>query len=109
MPSNNKSSARAVLDSWRRALTLTARIEENPQRLLRDVIQELADESGEATALISGETCFSFQSIIQKVNRYSRWALEQGVRKGDVVCLLMQNQADYIAIWLGTTRVWAGL
>jgi len=107
MPSNNKSSARAVLDSWTRALTLTARIEENPQRLLADVIQELADKSGEATALISGETCFSFQSIIQKVNRYSRWALEQGIRKGDVVCLLMHNQADYIAIWLGTTRVGA--
>jgi len=66
MPSNNKSSARAVLDSWTRALTLTARIEENPQRLLADVIQELADKSGEATALISGETCFRFKQLYKR-------------------------------------------
>ena len=38
-------------------------------------------------------------------NRYARWALEQGLGKGDVVCLLMPNRPEYMAIWLGITRV----
>ena len=38
-------------------------------------------------------------------NRYARWALAQGIAKGDVVALLMPNRADYLAIWLGITRI----
>ena len=36
-----------------------------------------------------------------------RWALEQSLSPGDVVCLLMPNCPEYVAIWLGITRVGA--
>ncbi len=29
----------------------------------------------------------------------------QGLRKGDVVCLMMGNRPEYMAIWLGITSV----
>ncbi len=38
-------------------------------------------------------------------NQYARWALDQGLAKGDVVCLLMSNRPEYMAIWLGITSV----
>src|SRR5262249_13120273 len=38
-------------------------------------------------------------------NRYARWALAQGLGKGETVCLLMPNRPEYMAIWLGITRV----
>src|SRR5262249_16232341 len=41
----------------------------------------------------------------ERSNRYSRWALEQGLNKGETVCLLMANRPEYMAIWLGITRV----
>ena len=37
--------------------------------------------------------------------RYARWALEQGLAKGETVCLMMPNRPEYMAIWLGLTSV----
>ena len=36
-----------------------------------------------------------------RANRYARWALAQDLRKGEVVCLMMPNRPEYLAIWLG--------
>ena len=39
------------------------------------------------------------------MNQYARWALDAGIAKGEVVCLLMTNRPEYLAIWLGITSV----
>jgi fatty-acyl-CoA synthase len=101
----NRIPARDVLDAWARALTLTAKVDENPHRLLPDVIQDFADANGDAIAVVSVEAYLSYRSLAETINQYSRWALDQNIQKGDVVCLLMQNHPDYLAIWLGITRV----
>ena len=44
-------------------------------------------------------------SRAQASNRHSRWALENGIGVGDCVCLLMPNRSEYVAIWLGISRV----
>jgi hypothetical protein len=44
--------ARDVLDDWTRAMHLTGQIEQHPERLLADVLQDVADTSGDAPALI---------------------------------------------------------
>jgi fatty-acyl-CoA synthase len=98
-------SSRAVLDDWARALQLTADIEQDSQRLLADVLQDLADQNGDAPALIFGDVVWSYAMLMDAANRYSRWALGHGVAKGEVVCLLMRNRPDYLAIWLGISRV----
>jgi fatty-acyl-CoA synthase len=38
-------------------------------------------------------------------NRYSRWALGETVAKGDTICLLMPNRPEFMAVWLGITRI----
>src|SRR5207302_8579975 len=38
-------------------------------------------------------------------NRYARWARAQAIGKGDTVCLMMPNRPEYLALWLGITRV----
>jgi fatty-acyl-CoA synthase len=98
-------SSRAVLDAWTRALKLTAGIEQKPQRLLCDLIAEAADADGDAPALIATDGALSYRGLVLRINRYSRWALAQNIQKGDVVGLLMPNQPDYLAIWLGITQV----
>ncbi|MDR3465070.1 MAG: long-chain-acyl-CoA synthetase [Xanthobacteraceae bacterium] len=104
-PDRPRSNSREVLDAWTRALQLTATIDQNPHRLLPDLIAAMAAIQGDAPALISDEGELSYRSLTERINRYSRWALTQGVRAGDVVALLMPNQADYLAIWLGITQV----
>jgi fatty-acyl-CoA synthase len=100
-PADRPSSARG----WLRALELTKPIAEHPRRILPVIIDELADKYGEAPALLSDGECFSFRALAQRASRYARWALRHGVAKGDVVCLLMPNRPEYLAIWLGVTRV----
>ncbi|MFI4976024.1 MAG: long-chain-acyl-CoA synthetase [Caulobacterales bacterium] len=90
---------------WLRALELTARIDQAPRRILPAVIDELAARFGDAPALLSDRERLSFRGLADRARRYARWALEQGVGKGDVVCLLMPNRPEYMAIWLGITRV----
>ncbi|HTN73388.1 MAG TPA: long-chain-acyl-CoA synthetase [Methylomirabilota bacterium] len=91
--------------SWVRALELTAPIINNPHRILPIVIEELAEKLGEAPALLSDRECLTYRGLAERSNRYSRWALDQGLAKGDTVCLLMPNRPEYMAIWLGITRM----
>jgi fatty-acyl-CoA synthase len=95
------SSAKA----WSRALELTAPIVRHPDRILPTVIEELAEKRGDAPALLSDRECLTYRALAGRSARYSRWAIEQGLAKGDTVCLLMPNCPEYMAIWLGITRV----
>lgn len=100
-----RTDGREVRAAWTRALQLTATIEPHPYRLLSDLVATMADERGDAPALIDEQGALSYRSLTERINRYSRWALAQRIEAGDVVALLMHNQADYLAIWLGITAV----
>ena len=91
--------------AWLRALELTAPIAKNKSRIFPTVIEEMADKCGETPALLSDCECLNYRALAERSNRYARWALEQGLRKGDAVCLIMPNRPEYMAIWLGITRV----
>src|SRR5437667_12866856 len=96
---------RVAAKAWVRALELTAPIPKNPDRVLSAVIDELAEKFGEAPALLSDRERLTYRTLAERANRYARWALDQGVRKGDAVCLFMPNRPEYMATWLGITRV----
>ena len=91
--------------AWRRALELTAPIADNPQRTFPTVIEELAERFGEAPALLSDRESLTYAGLTERSNVYARWALAQGLAKNDVVCLFMPNRPEYVALWLGITRV----
>ncbi len=93
--------------SWLRALERTAAIDAAPARIFPSVIQELGARFGDAPALFSPREDFSHAALAARANRWSRWALSHGIAKGDVVCLVMPNRAEYLAIWLGLTAIGA--
>jgi fatty-acyl-CoA synthase len=95
----------AFLKGALRALKITTPIARNPTRVFPQVIDELADKFGDAPALLSDRERFTYRELAERSNRYSRWALAQGLNKGETVCLLMPNRPEYMAIWLGITRV----
>ena len=100
-PPRTHSAAR----DWLRALDLTAKIDQQPNRILPIVIDELADRFGDTPALLSDIETLSFRQLAERSRRYARWAMAQGLQKGEVVALVMPNRPDYLAIWLGVTRV----
>src|ERR1700716_2503050 len=98
-------AGRSPAKAWLRALEMTAPIAANPTRTLPAIIDELAKAHGEKPALLSDRETLSYRALAARANRYARWALAQGVAKGDTVGLLMPNRPDYMAAWLGITRV----
>jgi fatty-acyl-CoA synthase len=98
---NNPSPARA----WLRALELTGPIAKSPDRILPAVIQDLADKFEDVPALLSDAESLTYRELAIRSNRYARWALSQGLAEGGIVCLLMPNRPEYMAIWLGITSI----
>jgi fatty-acyl-CoA synthase len=98
-----------ALHDWVRALQATAPISRNPQRLLLDVIEERAAKHGDAPALLSAHERLTYRQLAERANAYARWALAQNLGKGEVVGLMMPNRPEYLAIWLGISRVGGGV
>ncbi|MCK1362480.1 long-chain-acyl-CoA synthetase [Bradyrhizobium sp. 199] len=90
---------------WLKAIELTARIETLPGRLFADVIDDWAQRQPDRVALVTDETSLDYSGLSKRINRYARWARSVGVAKGDTVALIMPNGIDYIAAWLGISRV----
>ena len=91
--------------TWLGALEATAPIAADPHRILPSVIEELAETRGDSPALLSADECLTYRALAECANRTARWALDQGLAKGDTVCLMMPNRPEYMAIWLGLTSV----
>lgn len=103
-PNLQQRSSISPARAWMSALNLTAPISRRPERLFPTVIAERAAEFGAAPALLSDRECLTYAELSAQANRYARWALENGVQKGDCVGLLMQNRPQFMAIWLGITQ-----
>src|SRR5579863_68709 len=91
--------------SWLKAIELTSRIEANPRQLFADLVEAWAERQPDRPCLISDLETLSYRALAERVNRYARWALSAGIGRGDTVCLFMPGRPDYIAAWLGITRV----
>jgi fatty-acyl-CoA synthase len=91
--------------AWSRALALTAPIARQPARTLPVVIDELAARHGAAPAVVSEREWLSFAELAGRSHRYAQWALAEGLDRGGSVALIMPNRPEYLAIWLGITRV----
>jgi fatty-acyl-CoA synthase len=101
LPAANYKFAR---DAWIRALARTAPIVADGVTL-PVLINRLALEFDAAPALVSVEATLSYRDLAMRCNQYARWGLAQGLDSRDTVCLLMANCAEYLAIWLGLTRI----
>ncbi len=91
--------------SWLKAIELTSRIEADPRRLFADMVEDWSERQPDRPGLISETETFSYRALAERINRYARWALSAGIEAGDTVCLLMPNRPDYIAAWLGISKV----
>jgi fatty-acyl-CoA synthase len=91
--------------SWLKAIEVTSRIDADPSRLFADVVEDWSDREPDRPALISETETFSYRALADRTNRYARWAWSAGIEAGDTVCLFMPSRPDYIAAWLGITKV----
>jgi fatty-acyl-CoA synthase len=91
--------------AWTRALETVARATRDTARTLPHAVAEWAQRYGDRPALVGAEESYSFAALAVRLHQYARWALAQGLPKGATVALMMRNRPEYVAIWLGLTRV----
>jgi fatty-acyl-CoA synthase len=87
-----------------RVLRLTTPIARNPRRIFPLLVDDLAVRHGDRPALTSKRESLTYRELAERSRRYARWAMAQGIGKGDVVALLMTNRPEFVAIWLGVIR-----
>ena len=102
-----RDSSNRPLQAWVRALEMTAPLAQDTAATLPVLIEHLGDTFAMAPALLSERQSLTYRDLAERANRYARWALAQGLAGGDVVCLFMPNCPEYMAIWLGITRIGA--
>jgi fatty-acyl-CoA synthase len=98
---NNVRDDIVFLQGAYRALKMTTPIAKHPARVFPVVIEELADQYGDAPALISDRERLSYRALAERANRYARWAHRENLAKGETVCLMMPNRPEYMAAWIG--------
>jgi fatty-acyl-CoA synthase len=99
------ADAKFARNGWIRALQRTAAIDEQPGRTFPMLVDELAAEFGTSSALESREGSLTYSQLAARAQQYARWGLSRNLVGGDVVALLMPNCAEYVAVWLGLTRI----
>ena len=106
MTQPTETNAKTAREAWIRALQRTASIDQLGVTL-PVLIDRLAAQYGAAPALVSAEAALSYRDLSFRCNQYARWGLAQGLKRGDAVCLMMPNCAEYMAVWLGLSRIGA--
>jgi len=101
------SAAQFARQAWIRALQNVASIDRSPHLILPTLIGRLAQEHESRTALASLEDSLTYRQLERRCNQYARWGIAEGLEPGDCACLTMSNCAEYLAVWLGLTRIGA--
>ncbi len=55
--------------------------------------------------LIGEKSRFTWAELDALADRVAGWAIEEGMKRGDVVALSMENRPEYVGIWLGLSRI----
>lgn len=74
---------------------------------IASVFHEHVLKFGDKIACINAETNqkLTFTELEQLSNRVANYFQAQGLQKGDVVAIFMNNRIDYVAFWLGLSKL----
>ena len=76
-------------------------------RTIADVVEEHAAARPERPFVLFEDRRVSYGAFDQAANRVARWALAQGLGRGDRIALLMQNRPEFLETWAGIAKIGA--
>ena len=85
-------------------LLRTMPIGKRPNFTMGDLADDLAERYGDRIAIETEREAVSYKAWNGRANRYARWALGQGLGRGDIVALMMPNCAEYLSVWVGIAK-----
>ena len=72
---------------------------------MADVLEAKAAEYGDHPFVLFEDRRVSYREMNEDANRVADWAYALGLRRGDVVALLMENRPEYLSRWMGLGKL----
>ena len=92
----------------RAANTLSSRIKpiqaDSPD-LVCDDFEAAVDQWPERIAVIDESRQVTYRELDTLANRFAHWAKGRNLRRGDTVALVLPNRIEYLAAWIGFSKV----
>jgi len=70
-----------------------------------DDFEEAVDRFGDNVAVEDEHRSLTYRELDALANRYAHWARGRNLRRSDVIGLVMTNRAEYLAAWIGFSKV----
>ena len=93
------------LSTLRRILSSLKSINNDESSIITKKISGYADSSPDSVAIYFDDREITYRELIDGANQYSHWFLDNGLQKGDVVALLMENRPEFLMAWIGIAQV----
>ena len=93
------------LSTLRRILSSLKSINNDESAIITKKIAGYADSSPDSVAIYFEDKEITYRELINGANQYSHWFLDNGLQKGDVVALLMENRPEFLMAWIGIAQV----
>jgi fatty-acyl-CoA synthase len=73
--------------------------------LVCDDFEEAVDRFADNIAIEDEHRSLTYRDLDAMANRYGHWARSRNLRRSDVIGLVMTNRVEYLAAWLGFSKV----
>ncbi len=92
---------RGLLRALKRVRSVTA----DSRHLACDDIEDAVDKFSARPAVVFEDRTLTYAELDALANRYANWAKARGIKRGETVALFMQNRPEYLAVWIGMSKV----
>ncbi|WP_168045220.1 long-chain-acyl-CoA synthetase [Brevundimonas alba] len=89
----------------RRLLKRIKPIELDSPDLVCDDWEEAVDKFADHVAIQDDRVTLTYRELDAMANRFGHWAQSRRLKRGDTIALVMLNRAEYIAAWMGFSKV----
>lgn len=84
------------------------KIEKNSKWTIVDVFLNTVKNHPDSPAILfldkNQKRTYTFKQVDQESNKVANWAVEEGIKAGDVIGLVMDNRPEFIITWLGLAK-----
>ena len=96
--------ARLVSNMFR-LLRLIGKIKPDSPHTVADILEHWAAARPDNVAILFEDRSYTYRDLEEHARRYAHWAQSLGLKRGDVVALLMENRPEYIFAWGGLIKL----
>ena len=73
--------------------------------LVCDDFEAAVDRWSERTAVADEIRSLTYRELDMLANRFAHWAKSRNLRRGDTIALVLPNRVEYLAAWLGFSKI----